>query len=382
VGQLKSAEKYMLGKELSQIKNGVVKTAPDLYMALGCDRDNFSNNVLVTRKLNGKSYSKMKENNILAHKMSISFSPEDNHKLNYRMAYEIANQFAEKFMHEKGHEVLFAVHTDSKHIHVHFLISNCNMNTGKSYRRNKKDLWDMSEFFGKQCLENGLENSVRDEFYKKDLERQRDKITFAERKMTERGAETFKEELREVIKEEIQNPKNKNFDDFVKALWDNWNIETRVAGNTISYRHPEYKDKNNNLVSVRGSKLGDMYTVKGVSHELNKKTAERVTESGRGNQNHTHADGTTRRTAEPETMGVYSERGTGQNLETNTFIPRAEHTGLREQKPSDPVVYNDESDLRSLDSFYDRYRKPVKEDERATVEPVTVAKKVRSRGAR
>jgi len=105
----------MLGKELSQIKSGIVKTQPDLYMALGCDRDNFSNNVLVSRKIHGKSYRKMKENNILAHKMSISFHPADNDKLDYRMAYEIARQFAEKFMHEKGHEVLFAVHTDTPH---------------------------------------------------------------------------------------------------------------------------------------------------------------------------------------------------------------------------------------------------------------------------
>jgi len=180
VGQLKSAEKYMLGKELSQIKNCIVKTDPDLYMALGCDRDNFSNNVLVTRKLHGKSYSKMKENNILAHKLSISFHPADNDKMNYRMAYEIARQFAEKFVHEKGHEVLFAVHTDSKHVHVHFLVSNCNMHTGKSYRRNKKDLYEMSKFLGEKCMEHGLENSVREEFYNKDLENKRDKITFAE----------------------------------------------------------------------------------------------------------------------------------------------------------------------------------------------------------
>ena len=381
VGQLKSAEKYMLGKTKEQIKSGVVKTAPDLYMALGCERDNFANNVLVTRKLHGKSYSKMKENNILAHKLSISFHPEDNHKLNYRMAYEIANLFAEKFIQEKGHEVLFAVHTDSKHIHVHFLVSNCNFNTGKSYRRNKKDLYDMSEFLGEQCKERGLENSIREDFYK-DKENMRDKITFAEKKMAERGAETFKEELREVIREEIQNPANKNFDDFVRALWENFNVETRVKGNTISYRHPEYRDKNNNLVSVRGSKLGDIFTVKGINNEFTKKNAERDTESGRGNQINIYGNNTHARTAEPSTMGVYPERGIGQNLETNIGISRAEHTGFGEQKPSNLAVYDDESDMRSLDSFYDRYRKPIKDDERATVEPVKVAKKVRSRGAR
>ncbi|MBQ8176548.1 MAG: relaxase, partial [Oscillospiraceae bacterium] len=65
-GQLKAAALYMLGKKPEQVRNGTVKTAHDLYDALGCNRDNFANSILVTRKLNGKSYSKLKPNTILA----------------------------------------------------------------------------------------------------------------------------------------------------------------------------------------------------------------------------------------------------------------------------------------------------------------------------
>ena len=72
VGQLKSAANYMLGKNPEQMRDGIVKTESSLYTALGCNRDNFANNILVTRKLNGKSYSKLKPNTILSHKMSIS----------------------------------------------------------------------------------------------------------------------------------------------------------------------------------------------------------------------------------------------------------------------------------------------------------------------
>ena len=43
-----------------------------------------------------------------------------------------------------------------------------------------------------------------------------------------------------------------------------------VRGNTISYRHPQYKNKSGQLVSVRGSKLGEKYTVKGINYELGK----------------------------------------------------------------------------------------------------------------
>ena len=59
VAQLKYAANYMLGRNRDQLKNGVVKTEPNLYMALGCNRENFANNVLVTRKLNGQKSKKM-----------------------------------------------------------------------------------------------------------------------------------------------------------------------------------------------------------------------------------------------------------------------------------------------------------------------------------
>jgi len=285
----------------------------------------------------------MKENNILAHKMSISFHPADNDKLNYRMAYEIARQFAEKFVHEKGHEVLFAVHTDSKHVHVHFLVSNCNMHTGKSYRRNKKDLYEMSKYLGEKCMEHGLENSAREEFYNKDKDNMRDKITFAERKMAERGKDSFKEELREVIREvireELQNPANGNFDDVVRALWENWSVETRVAGNTISYRHPEYRDKNNNLVSVRGSKLGDLFTVGGIKHELEKSKSRK--------HSLLNADIPATRTVEPVNATGRIEPIMG----ANNVLEIGRTASGRGQVSSDVNVRNNEPNQRSRDGF-------------------------------
>ena len=148
-----------------------------------------------------------------------------------------------------------------------FLISNCNFDTGKSYRRNQRDLYEMSEFFGEQCLKRGLVNSVRDNFYNHDLDNQRDRETFAEQQMKKRGAETFKDELREVIQIELADPNNKTFDDVIRGLSEHYNVECRVAGNTVSYRHPEYKDKNGKPVSVRGSRLGEIYTRKGIEYE-------------------------------------------------------------------------------------------------------------------
>lgn len=272
VAQLKYAANYMLGRNRDQLKNGVVKTAPNLYMALGCNRDNFANNVLVTRKVYG--LKSRKDKNILAHKITISFHPDDN--VDYITAYQMAMDFAERFAYSKGYEVLFAVHTDTNHVHAHFLISNCNFDTGKSYRRSQRDLFEMFEYFGEQCLKHGFVNSVREDFYNKNPEKVRDKQTFAEAQMKKRGAESFKDELREVIKIEIDDPRNRTFDDAIRALKEHYNVECRVAGNTVSYRHPEYLDKNGKPVSIRGSRLGDLYTRKGIEYELTKKRRNRV----------------------------------------------------------------------------------------------------------
>ncbi|MBP3746337.1 MAG: relaxase/mobilization nuclease domain-containing protein [Ruminococcus sp.] len=261
--QLQKAADYMLGRLPEQIRDGVVKTAPNLYWGINCDRDNYSRDVLMTRNLFGK---RPNGKNNLAFKMSISFSPDDNDKLTYDEVFRIAKEFADK--HFQGYEVLFAVHTDKPHKHVHFLVGNCHIETGRAYRRNQRDLYDMCEFFGEQCMKRGLTNSIRKDYFNDNPDR--DKETFAERQMKAKGKETFKDELREVIQIELADPNNRTLEDVVNALMKHYHVECRVKGNTISYRHPNFTDKSGKLVSVRGSKLGDKYTVKGIKYELTK----------------------------------------------------------------------------------------------------------------
>lgn len=125
IAQLKSTADYILGKRKEQIAEGIEKTRPELYNAFGCNRDNFANSLIMTRKMHQKKYSRYKPKEILAQKLSISFHPDDNDKLTYEEAYKMAEQFAREFFWSKGYEVLFAVHTDTDHIHAHFLVSNC-----------------------------------------------------------------------------------------------------------------------------------------------------------------------------------------------------------------------------------------------------------------
>ena len=80
VAQLHSAADYILGKKKEQLSSSVIKTKSELYNAFGCNRDNFANSVLMTRKMHQKKYSRFFPRDILAQKLSISFHPEDNDK--------------------------------------------------------------------------------------------------------------------------------------------------------------------------------------------------------------------------------------------------------------------------------------------------------------
>ena len=140
-----------------------------------------------------------------------------------------------------------ARHTDRDHVHAHFIIGNCNRDTGKAFRRNEKDLYTMSEFFGEQCVKRGLTRSVRKDYYSKNPWQISE--SFNEVQMQKKGKESFKSELREAIEKECRDVRNQTFEDVVKALWEHYHVETRVKGNTISYRHPEYKNKAGELVS-------------------------------------------------------------------------------------------------------------------------------------
>ena len=271
VSQLRRACNYILGRNYDQIRKGVIKTRPDLYYAFDSNRDKFADAALLTRRLWGKPCTDKRSN--LAFKMSISFSPDDNDRLTYNQAFNIAKGFAEKHFYSQGFDVLFAVHTDTEHIHAHFIIGNCNRNTGKAFRRGQKELYDMSEYFGEQCRQYGLEHSVREDYYS--TKTVQSKVKFNEAQMTRKGKETFKQELREAIETECRDERNHSFADVIDGLSKHYHVECRVRGNTVSYRHPEYKNKKGELVSVRGSKLGKTYTKEGIENVIKEIQRER-----------------------------------------------------------------------------------------------------------
>lgn len=274
VAQLKSADDYILGRRKEQIADGVVKTQNHLYNALGCNRDNFSNSILMTRKMHDKKYSRYKQKEILAQKLSISFHPYDNDKLTYEDAYRIAEEFAREFFWSKGYEVLFAVHTDTEHVHVHFLVSNCNLRDGKSFRRGPAELKEMCSFFGEQCRKNGLTHSYRDTYYVKDKSRER--CNFAEYQMKKRQKLSFREEMKIYLRNAINTPETRTLEDVIRYVKKYFMMDVKLRGNTISYALPYRRKKNGEPVSVRGKRLGERFTVSGITEYLEQKEKKRI----------------------------------------------------------------------------------------------------------
>ena len=240
VAQLKSAADYILGRRKEQVEDGVVKTEPHLYKAFGCNRDNFANSLLMTRKMHDKRYSRYKQKEILAQKLSISFHPEDNDRLTYEHAYKIAEDFAREFFWSKGYEVLFAVHTDTAHTHVHFLVSNCNVKDGKSFRRGPAELKEMCRYFGEQCRKYGLTHSYRDSYYVKDKDRERQ--NFAEYQMKKRDRLSFREEIKVLLRNAMNRPENKTLQDVIDyAEWDISDVKESVGIDTAGSVQKEYE---------------------------------------------------------------------------------------------------------------------------------------------
>ena len=274
VAQLKSAADYILGTKKEQIKEGIQKTRPDLYGAFGCNRDNFANSLLITRKMHDKKYSRYKQKDILAHKMSISFHPDDNDKLTYEEADKIAREFAHKFFWSKGYEAMWAVHTDTEHIHVHFIVSNCNLKDGKSFRRGMTELKEMSQFFGEQCREQGLTHSVRDTFYNE--ERTQERKSFAECQMQKHDKLSFKEEIKAYVRLAMNSTETRTLEDVVEMLKKIYLMDIRLKGNTISYALPYHAGKTGKAQAVRGSKLGSRFTVAGIREYMQEKEQKQV----------------------------------------------------------------------------------------------------------
>lgn len=206
-----------------------------------------------TREMWGKT------DGIQAHHVIQSFKPDE---ITPEKANEIGVELAKKIA--PGFEVAVYTHADTDHIHNHIVINSVNPETGKKYHAHgKEELFKIRAASDELCIENNLsvvkehDSPVR---YK-----------LAEKALLEKGEISWKDEVRQAInhsKSEVSS-----FPDLEKSLKDNFDIEMKLRGDTISFKHPDQKR------FVRGKSLGFDYEKEGLEHEFNRQIErERGTE--------------------------------------------------------------------------------------------------------
>ena len=220
------------------------KTEEKLIGGKDCDPDNIVNDFNMTQELYGKT------GGVKYHHIIQSFSPEDN--ITPEKAHEIGKELAESQF--KGFEVFVVTHKDKDHIHNHLVVNSVSFENGLKYNASNKSLWDIKRESNRLCERENLKTL--------DLEHKAEKrISSAEKRIMDRGQIPWKDELRQII--DIARERTKDLQSFREFLERNFDIETRVTKNSISYKHPDHGK------AIRGRSLGDKYNKEELENEFN-----------------------------------------------------------------------------------------------------------------
>lgn len=209
-----------------------------------CTADFAKTQFKATREMWGKNEG------IQAHHVIQSFKPNE---IDPDKANEIGMELAKRIA--PGFEVAVYTHADTDHIHNHIVINSVNPETGKKYHAHGKDeLYKIRAASDELCLENDL--SVVKEHHSPV------RYTLAEKALLEKGEISWKDEVRQAI-DQSRNEVS-SLPDLEKSLKDNYEIEMKLRGNTISFKHPDQKR------FIRGKSLGFNYEKEGLEHEFSR----------------------------------------------------------------------------------------------------------------
>lgn len=220
------------------------KTEEKLIGGKDCDPDNIVNDFNMTQELYGKT------GGVKYHHIIQSFSPEDN--ITPEKAHEIGKELVESQF--KGFEVFVVTHKDKDHIHNHLVVNSVSFENGLKYNASNKSLWDIKRESNRLCERENLK--TLDLYHKAEK-----RISSAEKRIMDRGQIPWKDELRQII--DIARERTKDLQSFREFLEKNFEIETRVTKNSISYKHPDHGK------AIRGRSLGDKYNKEELENEFN-----------------------------------------------------------------------------------------------------------------
>lgn len=220
------------------------KTEEKLIGGKDCDPDNVVNDFNMTQELYGKT------GGVKYHHIIQSFSPEDD--ITPEKAHEIGKELAESQF--KGFEVFVVTHKDKDHIHNHLVVNSVSVENGLKYNASNKSLWDIKRESNKICERENLKVL--------DLEHKAEKrISSAEKRIMDRNEVPWKDELRQII--DIARDRTKDLQGFKEFLEKNFEIETRITKNSISYKHPDHGK------AIRGRSLGERYNKEELENGFN-----------------------------------------------------------------------------------------------------------------
>lgn len=244
--------KYLSGKKTlkSQIKylEKEGKTDALLKSGINCTVDNIEREFTIVKNLYHKAEGKQ------YYHYTQAFSPNDN--ITAEEAHNIGKEWIEKNI--TGYQIYLVTHIDKDHIHNHFLINSVSYETGKKLHISPNKLEDMKNDSNRICKREHLSQinlNRKSRVYKTD----------EEYRIEQRGLETWKGQLRNII--ETERKKVKTFDEFKKNLKDKYNIEVQITKTSISFKHP-YEKK-----IVSGKRLGQEYIKEFLETSINEENA-------------------------------------------------------------------------------------------------------------
>ena len=235
-------------KSASQTINYAEKRAVE-KSGHNCDVEYAKSNFKELRMLYGK------DKGIQAHTIIQSFkpgevTPEEANAIGLELAQSIA----------KDYQVAIYTHTDTEHIHNHIVINAVSIENGKKYHSNNQQREFIKSENDRICQERGLSVVVEKQAVVR--------YTAAEKSLLKKGKKSWKDEIRQAV--DVAKTRTSDIKGLSTFL-DNLGIETRLRGETISYKHPEA------LKWVRGSKLGYDYEMGGIEHGFERRIRESQT---------------------------------------------------------------------------------------------------------
>jgi len=240
--------------------NTTDKVAPSLDYAesraversgLNCDVDYAKEQFLKIRQLWNKN------DGIQGHTVIQSFLPGE---VDAKQANEIGQRLAEKLA--DGYAVAIFTHADKHHIHNHIVINSVHPETGKKYHCHN-GIGRVRDASDELCREYGL--SIAHE------RPSRVRHTLAEQHLLQKGADSWKDEIRQAIDASVRQ--SSNYDKFKQTMNDEYGISIKDSGKYISFTHPDSTPAKK-LVS-RGHKLGDDYTKEGIIHGIERQISQK-----------------------------------------------------------------------------------------------------------